>query len=118
MTGAEDKIKQRIKLMTREQKFAEFGLYLTGSGVLNLDVDRIMADQAALGAPDSVLDDALLTCAKLAGSVLGRESVSAQDFVDALKTQGVRQWLQDRAVSSSFGRSQLDLRKSRLKPRL
>src|SRR4249920_153451 len=90
MTG----IKERIERMTKEEKYEELRTYLITSRLMNFDIDRVKADQAIVGAPDSALDDALVRCSILAGSVLGKGPMTAPEFLEALKGQrpGIRRW--------------------------
>jgi hypothetical protein len=88
-------VSNRISNMSKEEKVKELRTYLVSSNLLRLDIDKIMADQAIVGAPDSALDVALLHCATIAGSVLGRPPMTADELCEALKGQGpaVCDWL-------------------------
>jgi hypothetical protein len=89
-----DRITERIAHMSRDEKYEELRTYLVTSRLMNLDVDRVKADQAIVGAPDSALDAALVRCSILAGSVLGKDPMTGPEFLEALKGQraAVRQW--------------------------
>jgi hypothetical protein len=100
--SAMNKIEDKIKAMTREQKYEELRSYLMSCGVSNLDIERIKADQAILGAPDSALDDALVRCAQAAGAMLGGEPATAQELVEALHRH--QQTVQPRAQPSMVAR--------------
>ena len=78
-------IRESVKRMTRDQKYAELKAYLTYAGLLNIDIDRIKADQVILKVPNSALDIALTKCAYTAGSALGRGPLTAAEMADALK---------------------------------
>lgn len=82
-------IDEKIKCMTKAEKVAELKAYFEGGG---FQFDIIMADQAAVGAPDSAWDNALLKIAVAAGVMLGREPVTAQEFAEARKDRGTR-WI-------------------------
>lgn len=84
------KIEEKIKSMTKGEKIAELRSYFEGGLLPNLDINRILADQAVVGAPDSALDDALLRIAIAAGVMLGREPITAQELAEALKDRGAR----------------------------
>jgi hypothetical protein len=94
----DDKFKQkrahihdRVKRMRKEEKIEEFRQYLIGGRLLKVDVDHIMADQAAVNAPDSALDDALIKLSDLAGRIYGVEPLTAQELIDALEKDQARQ---------------------------
>jgi hypothetical protein len=83
----------RIKRMSKEEKVAEFRHYLDSGHLLKIDVDRVMADQAAVGAPDSALDDALMRIADLAGGMFGGGPLTAQELAEALVNKPtLRRW--------------------------
>ena len=86
MTGIEEKIKR----MTKQEKIAEFRAYFECGWLPKLDINQIMADQAAIGAPDSALDDALLKIANAAGVMLRRGPATAQELAEALKDRDTR----------------------------
>lgn len=93
-----DEIKWRIKNMTRDQKYEELRLYLWVSGKINIDIDKIKADQVILGAPDSALDTALLRGAVLSGSMLGGNPMTAPELQSAMAVgyPGMCKWLAQR----------------------
>lgn len=92
--GKRDHVHERIKRMSKEEKVAEFRQYLASGDLLKVDVDQILADQAAVGAPDSALDDALLKIADLVGGMFG-EPLTAPEMAELLDEQrpAIRQWL-------------------------
>lgn len=90
--GNIDALMRNALCMTKEEKVAELKAYFDGSGC-QLDVDRIMADQAAVGAAESAWDYALLKIAVAAGVMLGREPVTAQELAEAMKGRDTRAWI-------------------------
>jgi hypothetical protein len=81
-----DQRRETIKRMSKEEKKAELKLFADCGGILDLDIDRVMADQAIMGAPDSALDQALLRCSVIAGAALGLgEPVSAREMAETLQ---------------------------------
>jgi hypothetical protein len=81
------RIKEHIAKMTRDEKYEEFRFYLRVGGILNLDIDRIKADEQMQGATPSAVDEALLRCATVSGSLFGREPLTAQELYDTIKTR-------------------------------
>ena len=92
-------IRAMLRGMSRDEKYAEYKRYWESMGYFNLDIDRIKADQAILGAPDSALDMALIKIAYLAGATLGREPLTAKELKDALMgaDPGINQILRRRS---------------------
>lgn len=112
------RIKEHIQRMTRDEKFEEFRLYLATARVLNLDIDRIKMDQAIVGAPDSAIGEALEKFAHLAGTMLGELPVTAQELHEIIKQRRDERSKQLRGAGAleqsvvSFSEPQLNMRKN------
>jgi hypothetical protein len=70
--------------MTRDEKYAELNAYYAAVSFIRLEIDALKKDQALLGAPDSALDDALMICSVLAGSMFGEPPKSAQELTQKI----------------------------------
>jgi hypothetical protein len=107
-------VKDKISRMTREQKIDEFKFYSRIAGLV-INVDRVMLDQQAVGAPDSALDDALFRLSTIAGSVIGAlRPVTREEVEKAMADRiAARRMLRVRGEGlSSHTASPLNLRKS------
>jgi hypothetical protein len=77
-------VEARIKGMTKQEKLAELMAYFDATGS-RIGANEVLSDQAKLDVSDSAVEEALLTCATAAGSVLGRGPVTARELAEAMQ---------------------------------
>lgn len=86
-------IRERIKRMSKEEKIKEFREYVrVGGPHFHLDVDRVVADQKRVGAPDSAWDVALEKIATAAGEAFGGRGPMTAHELQATFTAIAEEW--------------------------
>lgn len=81
----DNKVQERLKRMTREQKIEEFNSYAAAATVMKIDLHEPSVNAAAAATSDEDLDRALLRIAQVAGGVFGTRPMTAGELHKALE---------------------------------